>query len=133
MPTLHGAIMLPITVGFLSGLVGLFLMLNSRAADARLLACGVRAPELLAARVLLLLGAVTVITAVAILAALPLHRPQHLPGFVLANLLTGLEYGLFGLLLGSVLDRLGGTYVMFFGPMIDIGLLQNPTSSCAGR
>lgn len=36
MPTLHGAIMVPMTVAFLSGMVGLFVMLGSREADQRL-------------------------------------------------------------------------------------------------
>lgn len=126
MPTLHGAIMVPVTVAFLSGLLGLFLMLNNKAADARLLAAGVRPWELLAARAVLLSGSVALITALSIAAALPAKTPSHPVGFVLANLLTGLEYGLFGVLLGTFIDRLGGVFVMFFGPMIDIGLIQNP-------
>jgi hypothetical protein len=126
MPTLHGAIMVPIAVGFLSGLVGLFLMLNSKQADARLLASGTRPWELAAARGMLLAASVAVVTAVSVLAALPAHVPGAPAGFVLANLLTGLEYGLFGVLAGAVINRLGGTYVMFFGPMVDIGLVQNP-------
>jgi hypothetical protein len=126
MATLHGAIMVPITVGFLSGLVGLYLMLNSKDADARLLASGVTGLELLAARATLLLVAVIVITALSTAAALPGNTPDHAAGFIVANVLTGLEYGLFGVVLGALVDRLGGTYVMFFGPMIDIGLIQNP-------
>ncbi len=35
MPEVHGAIMVPITAAFLSGMVGLFVMLASREADRR--------------------------------------------------------------------------------------------------
>ncbi len=47
MVDVHGAIMVPITVAFLGGLAGLFVVLGSADADRRLVIAGYRPPEVL--------------------------------------------------------------------------------------
>jgi hypothetical protein len=52
--------------------------------------------------------------------------PESWGPFALGNLLAGLIYGLIGALAGALVGRLGGAYLMFFLPMMDIGVAQNP-------
>ena len=53
-------------------------------------------------------------------------RPGNLGGFILANILVSLSYGLIGALMALVVGRLGGAYLMLFVPMIDVGIFQDP-------
>lgn len=61
---LHGAIMVPITVGFLAALAGLFVALGSADGDRRLVLAGYRPVEVLAARVGVILFAALLSTGV---------------------------------------------------------------------
>jgi hypothetical protein len=66
------------------------------------------------------------VTLVSIAVALIDFRPEALGGFVAANLLIGVTYALIGALAALVVGRLGGAYLMFTLPMIDIGIYQDP-------
>lgn len=126
MATLHGAIMAPMTVAFLSGILGLFVMLTSREADRRLVASGYPLLLLLGVR-LALIGALSLlITALAVSFTLIDFRPPQLGLFVLINLVSALHYAFIGAVVGTFLSAMSGTYLMFFLPMIDIGLVQSP-------
>jgi hypothetical protein len=46
--------------------------------------------------------------------------------FVAANLLVGLTYAMIGVLVAPLTGRIGGLYVMFLLPFVDVGLAQNP-------
>ena len=52
-------------------------------------------------------------------------RPPQLGMFFLVNLLSALHYAFLGAVAGTFLSPMSGTYLMFFVPMIDIGLIQN--------
>ncbi len=126
MAKLHGAIMVPITVTFLSGLLGLFVMLSSRKADRRLVAAGYSMPLLLAVRLAMIAGMSVLITLVSVGVTLIDFRPDQLGLFVLINLLSALHYGFIGAIIGTFLSALGGTYLVFFMPMIDLGVINDP-------
>jgi hypothetical protein len=126
MREVHGADMALITVGFLVGLCGVFLMLSAREADHRLVVAGFRPSEAIGGRLLVLLVATAVVVGVSMAVTASRFDAQHWPAFVTATALIGLEYGALGALAGALLGRIGAVYLMFFGPMIDLGIAQNP-------
>ncbi len=126
MAKLHGAIMVPMTVAFLSGILGLFVMLTSREADRRLVASGYPPLLLLAVRLTLIAALSLLITALAVGFTLIDFRPPQLGVFFLINLTAALHYAFIGAVAGTFLSALSGTYLMFFLPMIDLGLVQSP-------
>lgn len=126
MKELHGAIMVPITVGFLAGLIGLFVIRSAIESDRRLVLAGFSPGEAIAPRLVVLLSATLVVLG-ASLAVMSLDfTPASWAPFVAGNLLAGLIYGAIGALAGALVGRLGGAYLMFFLPMLDIGVAQNP-------
>ena len=125
MVDVHGAIMVPITVAFLVGLAGLFVVQSSIEGDRRLSLAGFRSHEILSARFgvvglagLLAVGASLAVTAFD-------FEPEQWPAFAVANLLVAATYGLIGVVVGSLFGQLGGLYVMFLVPFVDVGIAQN--------
>lgn len=125
MTDLHGAIMVPITVGFLAGLAGLFVALGSAEGDRRLVLAGYRPLEVLAARLGVIVFAALLTTGVALAVAGASFTPQSWLTFAAANILAAVTYGMIGVLAGPRLGLLGGLYVMLALPFIDIGIAQN--------
>ncbi|WP_302080757.1 hypothetical protein [Salinibaculum rarum] len=123
------AFMTPVTVAILSGIVGLFLIRTSQAADDRLRLAGYGATELVVSRVGTLGLGTVVVTAASVLVAVLAFTPESLGPFVAATLLVGLTYGILGVIVGLVLGRLGGVYVMLFAPMVDVLMFQNPLAT----
>jgi len=129
--TVHGAIMVPITVGFLASLAGLFVVLDSAEADRRLSLTSLRAGEILSVRMAVVAAAALVATAVSIAVTSVDFTPEQWGGFVLANILVALTYGAIGVLVGPIFGRLGGLYILLILPFIDIGIAQNPMFDAA--
>jgi hypothetical protein len=126
MKELHGAIMVPITVGFLAGLIGLFVVRSALESDRRLVLAGFSPGEAIAPRLVVLASATLVVLAASLgVTAIDFIPASWLP-FIAGNLLAGLIYGAIGALAGALVGRLGGAYLMFFLPMLDIGVAQNP-------
>ena len=126
MQDVHGATMAAITIAFLAGLCGLFIMQSAREADRRLVVAGF-APVVVVLPRLILIGATTGIVVAVSLAVTALNfTPEQWPPFVVANVLIGLTYASIGAVAGVLLGRLGGTYFMLFLPMIDLGIVQTP-------
>ncbi|WP_370327595.1 ABC transporter permease [Euzebya sp.] len=125
MRRLHGAIMVPITVGFLAGLAGLFVALGAAEGDRRLVLAGYRPLEILAAR----LGVITIATAITTAMSLAVtsmsFAPASWPLFIGATILVALTYAMIGVLLGPRFGLLGALYLMLGLPFIDIGIAQN--------
>jgi hypothetical protein len=126
MSDVHGAIMVAITVAFLAGLAGLFVVSGSAEGDRRLVLAGFRAGEVLTARLGVIAFAALLTTAVSLAVTATDFTPRNWPVFVLGNLLVALTYGMIGVLLGPLFGRLGGLYLMLVLPFIDAGLAQNP-------
>lgn len=129
MPAFAAAYFTPLTVAILSGIVGLFLVRMSQAADGRLRLAGFGAAELVVSRVGILGVGSAVVTATSALVALTALRPESVAGFLLATLLVGLTYGIIGVIVGLAVGKLAGVYVMLFAPMIDILMFQNPLAT----
>jgi len=125
MVKVHGAIMAPITIAFLAGVAGLFVVLGSAQADRRLVLAGFRTPEVLAARLGVIWTAALAITVVSLAVTFVDFRPQQWVAFIVANVLVALTYGMIGVILGVVAGRLGGLYLILTLPFIDLGIAQN--------
>lgn len=125
MTDIHGAIMVPITVGFLAGLAGLFVALGSAEGDRRLVLAGYRPLEVLAARLGVIVFAALVTTGVSLAVTGASFTPEVWMTFAAANVAVALTYGMIGVLVGPRFGLLGGLYLMLALPFIDVGLAQN--------
>jgi hypothetical protein len=126
MVDVHGAIMVPITAAFLASLVGLFTMLAASRSDSRLMIAGASPAVVAASRLALIVVLSAAVTLVSVGVALIEFHPAVLWSFVAANLVVGVTYALIGALAALVVGRVGGAYLMFTLPMIDIGIYQDP-------
>jgi hypothetical protein len=76
------------------------------------------------------LGVITIISVFITVLAVGITLIDFVPDqpgiFFLINLVFALHYAFIGAVVGTFLSAMSGTYVMFFMPMIDIGLVQNP-------
>jgi len=116
----------PMAAALVGGIGGLFVVHLSAGADRRLVITGAPAGAVVAGR-LVVLGAIGLAaTVVASAAMLVAFRPERPEWFVLGVGLATWTYALVGTLVGSVLDRLPGVYVVLFGVMLDLFLFQNP-------
>jgi len=126
MKDLHGAIMAGIAIAFAAGLCGVFIMQSALAGDRRLVLAGYRPRETLLARLTILAADTALVTAVALAATAAFFTPAAWIPFAAAAVLLGLIYGALGALLGALTDRLAATYLILFGVMTDLGIVQNP-------
>lgn len=125
MRDIHGADMAAITVAFLAGLIGVFVM-QSAHADRRLVVAGFRPREALTPRLLVLAAATLLVVAVSAAVTALSFTPEQWPAFIGANLLVGLTYAMLGALAGAAVGALGATYLILFAAMLDLGIAQNP-------
>lgn len=126
MQALHGADMTIITVAFLAGLVGVFIMNSARQADSRLARAGFGSVETTLARLAVLLTCTILVTAVSLAVTSRSFTPSQWPWFAVANLLGGVTYAGIGALASGLLGRVGATYLLLFAAMLDLGIAQNP-------
>lgn len=131
MTDVHGAIMVAITVAFLAGLAGLFVVLGSAEGDRRLVLAGFRTREVLGARVGVIALAAGLVSVVSLGVTALSFEPRAWPTFAAATLIVALTYALIGVVIGPLVGSLGGLYVMFLLPFLDVGLAQNLMFSAA--
>lgn len=129
LPKAFPAFTTPMTAALLTGIAGLFLMQTAETADARLVVAGYRASQVVLARLGLLVGVALVATGVSVGVMLTAFQPERLGWFVVGTALTALTYGMVGLLVGVLLNRLLGVYLILFGSMIDLFIFQNPLAT----
>jgi hypothetical protein len=125
MADVHGAVMVPITIGFLASLAGLFVVLDAAQADRRLALAGYRPGEILIVRMATIAAATLIATVVGLAVTAVSFDAVNWWMFALANLIVGLTYATIGVLVGPIFGRLGGLYLLLALPFIDIGLAQN--------
>jgi len=125
MVDVHGAIMVAITVAFLAGLTGLFVVVGSTEADRRLVIAGFRPREILAARLGVIVLAAVLVSVVSLAVTAVSFTPQAWITFALATVMVAVTYAMIGVIVGPVVGQLGGLYLMFLLPFLDVGLAQN--------
>jgi hypothetical protein len=126
MKALHGPEMAKFTVAFVAALVGVFVMRAALQGDRRLVVAGLRARQVVAARLVVLLTATTVAVVVAAAAIALNFSPASWLSVVGALMLTGLIYGAIGALVGLLLDKLAATYLILFLVAADLSVVQTP-------
>jgi hypothetical protein len=126
MRDIHGANMATITIAFIAGLCGVFIMQSARQADRRLVVAGFKPFQAIAPRLLVLASATALVVVVSLAVTALSFTPRQWGWFALGNALVGLMYASLGALAGAAAGRLGATYLILFGAMVDLGILQNP-------
>jgi hypothetical protein len=96
---IHPAFMAPMAIVSLAALVGMFMMLDSRAADRRLVLAGQRRGALLAGRLALIALAALLATGVSLAVAATVADIQQWGSHVAASALLALTYALIGVIL----------------------------------
>lgn len=123
---MHAGTMAPIAVASLAALVGVFLVLDSRAADRRLALAGQPLATLLLTRLLLVLAATGVATAVSLAVAAAVFEPQQWGVYAAGNVLLATTYAFVGMLLGPLFGRVSSVFLAFLIPFLDLGIWQSP-------
>ena len=126
MPAVHGATMAPIAIASLAALVGMFVLLDSRDGDRRAALAGLRTGALFSARLGVLAGIGLAATAVSLGTTALVFKPVNWPLYAAANLLLAFTYGLIGALLAPIFGRVGGVFIAFLLPFLDLGITQSP-------
>lgn len=125
MVDVHGAIMVPITVAFLAGLAGLFVVLSSAQADRRLVIAGFRPWEILTGRFTVIVAAALLVSAVSLAVTSASFDAEDWGMFGVATFAVAVTYTMIGVVVGPLVGRVGGLYLMFLLPFLDAGLAQN--------
>lgn len=122
----HAGTMAPIAVASLAALAGLFIVLDSRHADRRLVQAGVRLPVVLLVRTTLVVTAAGVATAASLAFAAAVFEPRQWGVYALGNAVIAVLHALVGVLLGPVAGRVSGVFLAFLIPFLDLGIWQSP-------
>jgi hypothetical protein len=122
----HPAFMAPIAIASLATLAGMFIILDSRAADRRLALAGERPGPLLAGRLTLITLAALLVTGVSLAVTATVATIGQWGAYVAASVLLALTYAMIGIILGPVFGRVAGVLVAFLIPFLDLGIAQDP-------
>ena len=115
------------TAGFLSSFLALNLVQKNYRANRRLVICGYRSLELLTSNLVSLIISIVIISIYISLLSTFFVDIQHLMYFTTGLILSGLVYGLYGMLIGSLIKgELEGILSIVLLVNIDAGWLQNP-------
>lgn len=123
---IHPAFMAPIAITSLAALAGMFIILDSRIADRRLVLAGERPGTLLAGRLTLIAVAALLATGVSLAVAATVATIGQWGIYMTASVLLALTYALIGVILGPLFGRVAGVLVVFLVPFLDLGIAQDP-------
>jgi hypothetical protein len=115
------------TIGFLSSFLSLNLTQQYYAPNRRLVTCGYHPSELVLSSLTLMLIMIAILVGCVGAALLLFFDPRHFEYVILGMVLTGLTYGSYGTMVGTLVAReLEGTLLVVLLANIDAGWLQNP-------
>jgi ABC-2 family transporter protein len=123
---IHPAFMAPIAIVSLAALAGMFIILDSRAADRRLVLAGERPGPLLAGRLALIAAAALLATGVSLAVAAAVASIAEWASYIVASVLLALTYAMIGVILAPLFGRVAGVLVAFLIPFLDLGIAQDP-------
>jgi len=126
MPDVHAATMAPLAIASLAALIGLFVVFECRDSDRRVALAGLAPNALLGARLGVLALTAIAATAVSIATTTLVFDATRWPAYVGASLLVASTYGLVGALLARIFGRVGGVFIAFLMPFLDLGIVQSP-------
>lgn len=126
LPDVHAGTMTPIAVSSLAALAGLFMGLDARAGDQRLTLAGFPFARLLAVRLTMIGCAAALVTLSSLMVTATVFDARQWGVYGAGNLLMAVTYGLLGFCLGPIFGRVGGVFIAFLVPFLDIGIGQSP-------
>ncbi len=121
---IHAAEMASIATALLAGVAGLFVITGSASGDRRLVLSGFRPRQVLASRLGVIVGAAVLTTAVSLTVSAAFFSPRFWVEYAGAELLIALTYAMVGVLLGPLIGRLGGLYLLLLLSIVDAGYGQ---------
>lgn len=116
----------PVTASLVTALFGLFIMLEARDTDRRLLIAGSTRFQITVSRFLLISLISLLVSAISIGMMMLSFTPEDLIRFFLITVLISLIYGNVGMIAGILLNRMSGVYTMLILVTLDAGVFQNP-------
>lgn len=122
----HAGLMAPIAIASLATLAGLFVVLDTGRGDRRLALAGARPGVVLGARLAIVGLAAALATAVSLAVTGTVFDPRQWGWYAVANGLIAVTFGLLGVLIAPVFGRVGGVFIAFLIPFLDIGMGQSP-------
>ena len=126
MPDVHAATMAPLATASLAALIGLFVLFDSRDSDRRAALAGLKPNALLGARLGVLGLTAAAATAVSIATTALVFDATRWSAYIAANILIAITYALVGALLARIFGRVGGVFIAFLLPFLDLGIVQSP-------
>ncbi|ADU49475.1 hypothetical protein [Intrasporangium calvum] len=123
---IHPGTMAPEAIASLAALVGVFVVLDARAADRRLVLAGQRPAAAVATRIAMVMMASVLVSGVSLALTATVFTAERWTVYALGSLILALTYGLMGMLLGPLFGRVSGVFLAFLLPLIDLGLGQSP-------
>jgi hypothetical protein len=123
---IHPAFMAPMAIVSLAALAGMFMLLDSRAADRRLVLAGQRRGALLAGRLALIALAALLAAGISLAITVAAADIQQWGSYIAAGVLLALTYALIGVILAPLSGRVAGVLVAFLVPFLDLGIAQDP-------
>lgn len=126
MRDIHGVTMAAVTVAFLAGLCGAYVVNSARQADRRLVVAGFRPIEAVIPRLAVLAAATVIVVVVSVAVTALSFSAESWIAFAAGTFLVGLTYGCIGVLAGALLGQFGATYLILFVAMLGQGILQSP-------
>jgi hypothetical protein len=123
---IHPAFMAPMAITSLAALAGMFIILDSRAADQRLVLAGERPGALLASRLGLITLAALLATGVSLAVTSAVASSGQWGSYIAASALLALTYAMIGVILAPLFGRVAGVLIAFLVPFLDLGIAQDP-------
>jgi hypothetical protein len=123
---IHPAFMAPIAITALAVLAGMFIILDSHAADQRLVLAGIRPRSLLASRLGLTSAAALLAAAVSLAVTAAVAHISQWGSYITAVILLALTYAMIGVVLAPISGRVAGVLIAFLIPFLDLGIAQDP-------
>jgi hypothetical protein len=121
---IHAGEMAAIASALLAGIAGLFVVTGASDGDRRLVLAGFRPRQVLAGHLGVIVAAALLTSAVSIVVSAAFFSPQLWPEYVGAIVLIALTYAMIGVLLGPLVGRLGGLYLLLLLSIVDAGYGQ---------
>jgi hypothetical protein len=123
---IHPAFMAPMVIASLATLAGMFIILDSRSADQRLVLAGERPGPLLAGRFTLVAVAALLATGVSLAVTATVASVGQWGGYIAASAILALTYAVIGFILAPLFGRVAGVLIAFVVPFLDLGIAQDP-------
>ena len=126
MPDVHAATMAPLAIASLAALIGLFVLFDSRDSDHRVALAGLKPNALLGARLGVLSATALAATVVSMATTGLVFHAARWPTYVAGSIMIAITYALVGALLARIFGRVGGVFIAFLLPFLDLGITQSP-------